>query len=298
MRHVLDTEGGRALVVELRKNVFRAYKRHLQQPLCASVIEGCPCPDGQQCLHIHVTPEGYADRRLWVDPAHRPRPVSEATAHIPGGAIFAPFDSRPLPPLPPVAQDGGRSTELGTEFRPCGPYLPSPYLKVSLPPPAAAQPAPRCHGAVPTFPHDDRAVTQQRASRLRRQVRTDVDLILTQIPSTGNIYILPHVLASPHALQLPTGPQPYSPAPLPVFPSAGPYAPSSPFVHPIPPAHHYSVPYPPCGSPRRPTWDLGDSFPERALHPPPVARRMPPPHAALRIVRPVPRIGQHPLFIG
>jgi hypothetical protein len=36
----------------------------------------------------------------------------------------------------------------------------------------------------------------------------------------------------------------YSPGPLPVFPSAGPHAPSSPFVHSIPPAHHSSVPYP------------------------------------------------------
>jgi hypothetical protein len=258
MRHVLDTEGGRALVVELRKNVFRAYKRHLQQPLCASVIEGCPCPDGQQCLHIHVTPEGYADRRLWVDPSHRPRPVSNATVDF---LTVTPADRRPLlpprPPLPPVAQDGGASSDFGAEFRPCGPYLPSPYVTVSLPPPASAHPAPRCHGAVPPFPHDDRAVTQQRISRLRRRVRIDVDRTLAQIRSTGRIYLPLHVLVNSHASQMPAGPQPFGPGPLPVIPSAGPYAPSSPFVHPIPPL--ITTPSrTPCGSPRRPTWDLGD----------------------------------------
>lgn len=115
MRHVLDTEGGRALLAELKKNVFRTCvpfvarglrrggartrlavswrthclqfilnpvfqvmlwcflphkhlpsisystilsflwsiprrKRHLQQPLCPSVVEGRPCADGRSGL--------------------------------------------------------------------------------------------------------------------------------------------------------------------------------------------------------------------------------------------------------
>lgn len=45
-------------------------------------------------------------------------------------------------------------------------------------------------------------------------------LTLAQNQSTGNIYITPHVLASAHALRMPTGPQPYSPGPLPVAQSA------------------------------------------------------------------------------
>jgi len=43
---------------------------------------------------------------------------------------------------------------------------------------------------------------------------------LAQTQSPGNIYITPHVLASAHAPRMPTGPQPYSPGPLPVAQSA------------------------------------------------------------------------------
>jgi len=231
MRHVLDTEGGRALVVELRKNVFRAYKRHLQQPLCASVIEGCPCPDGQQCLHIHVTPEGYADRRLWVDPSHRPRPVSNATVDF---LTVTPADRRPLlpprPPLPPVAQDGGASSEFCAEFRPCGPYLPSPYVTAPHPSPYRPIIPPFLHenGSL----HEDLTVAQQRTQQTRHRLRTNVDGILAQTLPVG----------PPGAMR--PGPHPHGPPQ--VFPAAGLYAPS----------YYHSISHPPHPSNRSAPYSL------------------------------------------
>eukprot|EP00668_Euglena_longa_P011246 GGOE01013635.1.p1 GENE.GGOE01013635.1~~GGOE01013635.1.p1 ORF type:complete len:260 (+),score=34.29 GGOE01013635.1:39-818(+) len=71
MRHVLSTEGGKVLLANLKKNVFRTHKRHLRQWLCTSVINGVICPLQERCPNIHVTLEGYQKRRIWVDAALR-----------------------------------------------------------------------------------------------------------------------------------------------------------------------------------------------------------------------------------
>jgi len=71
MRHVTCTEGGRTVLANLKKNIFRTHKRHIHQWLCMSVITGVFCPMQESCPCIHITPEGYQKRRLWIDAAFR-----------------------------------------------------------------------------------------------------------------------------------------------------------------------------------------------------------------------------------
>jgi len=71
MRHVVSTDGGRILLSNLKKNVFRTHKRHIREWLCISVIEGSVCPMNERCPHIHITSEGYEKRRSWIDAAFR-----------------------------------------------------------------------------------------------------------------------------------------------------------------------------------------------------------------------------------
>jgi len=181
MRYVLNTEGGRELSAGLKKNTYRAHKRHLTQWLCRSVLEGFSCPFGEQCPHLHVTAEGYAARRPWIEVSQRihrrgdPKALSSR-----GMRTFVPRASWDTegghPIMSPASQDGGESSVPLPELQPSGPYSPSvdaprhPGILASPPFPPAPRSAPPFHGD-----HE----SQQRFHQLKRRLGSHVDYILT-----------------------------------------------------------------------------------------------------------------------
>jgi hypothetical protein len=65
IKHVLNTRGAEELFRRLSKQQFRKHKKPLHGFLCQSVSSGTICPFGRNCRDIHVTPEGFRERRLW-----------------------------------------------------------------------------------------------------------------------------------------------------------------------------------------------------------------------------------------
>eukprot|EP01012_Entosiphon_sulcatum_P005100 TRINITY_DN1217_c0_g1_i1.p1 TRINITY_DN1217_c0_g1~~TRINITY_DN1217_c0_g1_i1.p1 ORF type:complete len:304 (+),score=79.43 TRINITY_DN1217_c0_g1_i1:51-962(+) len=68
--NVLDTAGARRYLRQLTNNCFRSRKGHVRGELCpvASPFTDShhPCPDLASCPKIHVTSDGWRDRRPWV----------------------------------------------------------------------------------------------------------------------------------------------------------------------------------------------------------------------------------------
>jgi hypothetical protein len=67
-RYVHKTKGLENIVTSLEKNAKRrrnAHKKHVEGPLCESVVKGVLCDFRDQCEKIHITSKGYATRRPW-----------------------------------------------------------------------------------------------------------------------------------------------------------------------------------------------------------------------------------------
>lgn len=75
IKHVLHTAGSHKLLQLLEKNIGSEYKKRVSQRVCRSVIQGTPCTLKQDCPLIHVTHEGWHERRPSV-----PRTRAEAAA--------------------------------------------------------------------------------------------------------------------------------------------------------------------------------------------------------------------------
>eukprot|EP01012_Entosiphon_sulcatum_P008940 TRINITY_DN14923_c0_g1_i3.p1 TRINITY_DN14923_c0_g1~~TRINITY_DN14923_c0_g1_i3.p1 ORF type:complete len:277 (-),score=30.90 TRINITY_DN14923_c0_g1_i3:859-1689(-) len=96
VRHLLDTSGARKLLRELTNNFFRRHRRHVTAPLCphfhrarlcSATVAGARqeadcaagCPAGKECPMIHVSKEGWAERREWHSSSARGAERTEKT---------------------------------------------------------------------------------------------------------------------------------------------------------------------------------------------------------------------------
>jgi hypothetical protein len=83
VKYIRDTQGAWEIFRFLIKNAARKHKRHVHSWLCPLVRAGLPCPREERCPNLHVTPEGNANRRLWLLNEAR-SPLLSALDHRPG----------------------------------------------------------------------------------------------------------------------------------------------------------------------------------------------------------------------
>jgi hypothetical protein len=74
---VRNTRGAEQLFYRLAMQQFRRHKKPLYGFLCPSMINGTICPFERNCRDIHVTPNGYSERKLWTRPLQSPRVLAE-----------------------------------------------------------------------------------------------------------------------------------------------------------------------------------------------------------------------------
>lgn len=99
IRGIGPTQGMRDIFDYLQRNLNRKHKKHVQAWMCQSSVCGEVCALGDGCPNVHVSPEGYIKRRLWVRPLTIQRlsamEASEGSASAPSEASAT---SRPVSP--------------------------------------------------------------------------------------------------------------------------------------------------------------------------------------------------------
>eukprot|EP00996_Jenningsia_fusiforme_P004995 NODE_588_length_2070_cov_30.181098_g542_i0.p1 GENE.NODE_588_length_2070_cov_30.181098_g542_i0~~NODE_588_length_2070_cov_30.181098_g542_i0.p1 ORF type:complete len:549 (+),score=66.82 NODE_588_length_2070_cov_30.181098_g542_i0:66-1649(+) len=65
---ILDSRGARSLLRKLEHQREHQHKRSLYGVLCGSVVSGVRCDLGLECPCVHVTAQGYKNRRVWSRP--------------------------------------------------------------------------------------------------------------------------------------------------------------------------------------------------------------------------------------
>jgi hypothetical protein len=78
IRYVCESKGAQQLVRMLEGNVAAEYKKGASSRLCASVPQGQFCPLGTNCPDIHVTPEGWLNKRPWTKAQRHNRPADDS----------------------------------------------------------------------------------------------------------------------------------------------------------------------------------------------------------------------------
>lgn len=126
VKYVKTTEGAVELCANLAKNVGRKHKKHVHSWLCSSVVLGQECQLADRCPNVHVTENGYENRRPWLripkgekaekgetSPSPAPTETSSPSATeedtnsctgSPTAAMLA--GRRKSPPLPPLRENG------------------------------------------------------------------------------------------------------------------------------------------------------------------------------------------------
>jgi len=68
---VLLTKGAEVLVDYLYRQRHKEHKKSIRGFFCPSLAHGVPCRNNERCVHLHVTPEGYATRQRWLRPVRK-----------------------------------------------------------------------------------------------------------------------------------------------------------------------------------------------------------------------------------
>jgi hypothetical protein len=73
IKYICQSEGAHDLLQRLDEQRNRKHKKPLHAFLCSSAATGTLCPLGWSCPEIHVTPEGFREKRFWDRPVKATR---------------------------------------------------------------------------------------------------------------------------------------------------------------------------------------------------------------------------------
>jgi len=84
IRYVCESQGVQQLLRILEANTAVQYKKGAQRRLCPSVVDKQFCPKGTMCTEIHVTPEGWDNKRRWVKERQASTAPAQTSSPTPG----------------------------------------------------------------------------------------------------------------------------------------------------------------------------------------------------------------------